>query len=232
MTATTAPAAATTEITASRSRRTSPLSGLFAGITGFVAPTMLWQWIEGDIKAEGPQAVVDALAASRVKMHVGTSLSWLVTIALIAFVVGYLRFLSTRVGEENGLVHAARLALTAGIGTMFVTNTMKALVVGGLPGAIDNAMYDVQDISTLHILTDQLQWVGWMGVVVTMAVTAVLVFRHRILPRWFGLVSAALATLVAGMTLVLGLPYSAGLAGPLWLIVASVVLLRATRRQA
>lgn len=231
MTATTAP---TTDFSVAtpRASRSFPLFGAVAGIAGFLGSAILWQWIEADVKAQGPQAVVDVLAASRVKMHVGASLSWIATFALIAFAIGYLRFLSQRVGEDHALVQTARLGLTAGVGTMFLTSALKSLTVGGLPGAVDAAMYDLQDVATLHVLTDQAQWVGWMGVVVAMAVTALLVFRERILSRWYGIFTAAFTLLVAGMTLVLGLPYSAGLAGPLWLIVSTVVLYRATRRAA
>jgi hypothetical protein len=212
-----------------RTSRSFPLFGAVAGLGGTIGSAILWLWIDGDVKDQGLDAVVDALTAARVQMHIGTSISWIAMIALIGFAVGFLKFLSDRVPE--GLVQTARLGLTAGVGTMIFTNSLKSLVVGGIPGGIDEAMYMPQDLATLHLLADQAQWVGWMGVVVAMAVTAVAAFRHGALPKWFGLFSAGLTALVAGMTLILGLPYSAGLAGPLWLIVGSVVMFRATRRE-
>lgn len=227
-TTSTAPAAtATGPAGRTRTSRALPLAALVAGVAGFAGPTFLWQWVEGSVKAAGPQAVVDLLESSRVAMHVGTSLMWLGLAALIAFGVQYVRWLADRVGEHDPLVQTVRLGFTAATGAMILTTGFRSLVVGGLPGAIDSAMYDVQDVSTLHILTDQAQWVGWMGVVVAMAATALLVLRRRVaLSRWYGIFTAALTTLVAGMTLVLGLPYSAGLAAPIWLVVSGVVLLR------
>lgn len=232
MTAVTVPTtAADLAVDPARTSRTMPLFAATAGITGFLGSAVLWLWVSPEIKQRGPEAVVEALAEARMSMHIGTSITWLSVFALIGFTVHYLRFLARGAGDASTLVHTARLGLTAGIGAMVVTTSLKAVVVGGIPGGIDAAMYDAQDVSTLHLLSDQLQWVGWMGVVVAMAVTAVLALRQRVLPRWFGILSGAFVTLVAGMTLVLGLPYSAGLAAPIWLLVAAVVLFRTRRRE-
>ncbi|WP_261575339.1 hypothetical protein [Frankia gtarii] len=59
----------------------------------------------------------------------------------------------------------------------------------------------------------------------------VLVFAHRVLPTWFGVVSAVLATVSIGATLGVGLPHSAGLLAPGWMLAASVVVFRARGSQ-
>jgi hypothetical protein len=227
---TTADAAATYD-PERRPMRAFPLAGALAGIGGFVGAAVLWTFADPAAKARGADALVDHLVRSRWAMHVGTSLTWLTIAALIVFAVGYLRFLGRRLGEDAGAVHTARLGLTAGIGTMILTTALRAIVVGGLPGTMDAPMYTAQDISTLHILADQAQWVGWMGVVVAMAASVTPIIRDRLLPRWFGIFTAGLVVVCAGMTLVLGLPYSAGLVATLWLVAGSVVLTRALRRE-
>jgi hypothetical protein len=214
-----------------RPMRGFPLAGALAGIGGFVGAAVLWTFADPAAKARGADALVDHLVRSRWAMHVGTSLTWITIAALIVFAVGYLRFLGRRLGEDAGAVQTARLGLTAGIGTMILTTAMRAIVVGGLPGMMDAPMYTAQDISTLHILADQAQWVGWMGVVVAMAASVTPIVRDRLLPRWFGIFTAGLVVVCAGMTLVLGLPYSAGLVATLWLVAGSVVLTRALRRE-
>jgi hypothetical protein len=208
-----------------------PLAGALAGVGGFVGAGVLWTFADPVAKARGAEAVVDHLVQGRWTMHVGTSLTWITTAALIVFAVGYLRFLGRRLGDDALAVQTARLGLTAGIGTMVLTTGMRAIVVGGLPGMVDAAMYSAQDVSTLHILADQAQWVGWMGVVVAMAASVAPIVRDRLLPRWFGIFTAGLVVVCAGMTLVLGLPYSAGLVATLWLVAGSVVLTRAVHRE-
>jgi hypothetical protein len=208
-----------------------PLAGALAGVGGFVGAGVLWTFADPVAKAPGAEAFVDHLVQSRWTMHVGTSLTWITTAALIVFAIGYLRFLGRRLGDDATAVQTARLGLTAGIGTMILTTGMRAIVVGGLPGMVDAAMYSAQDVSTLHILADQAQWVGWMGVVVAMAASVAPIVRDRLLPRWFGIFTAGLVVVCAGMTLVLGLPYSAGLVATLWLVAGSVVLTRALRRE-
>lgn len=56
--------------------------------------------------------------------------------------------------------------------------------------------------------------------------------KDRVLPKWFAVLSAVLTVFVLAMTLVLGLPYSAGLAAPVWLVATTGALLRMRKRLA
>jgi hypothetical protein len=58
-----------------------------------------------------------------------------------------------------------------------------------------------------------------------MAATAIGVFRYRIVQRWIGAVAILFSLMVAVFTLVLCLPYSAGIVAPPFLVLLSVALL-------
>jgi hypothetical protein len=93
-------------------------------------------------------------------------------------------------------------------------------------------MYTKQAVATLQILVDQFQYAAFWGMTLVMGAVAVLALVHRVLPRWYGALSALFATFVVLMTGVGGLPYSAGLVTPLFLIATSALLLRLRRRLA
>ena len=63
-----------------------------------------------------------------------------------------------------------------------------------------------------------------------MGAVVVLAFRHRTLPRWYGAVSAVVLVATLLMAFVLGLPYFAGLVGPVWIVVSAIVVLRHRNR--
>ncbi len=117
------------------------------------------------------------------------------------------------------------MALTAGVGAMFVGFGLKAAAAGGLTGGIDESFYTPTDAVVINTLAGQMQYVGWQGVAVAMAATVVAALRYRMVPVWIGVVGALFSLSVAGFTLVLGLPYSAGLAGPVFLVLLVVALL-------
>jgi hypothetical protein len=124
------------------------------------------------------------------------------------------------------------MALTASAGAMFVGFGLKAASAGGLEGGIDAAFYTHTDAVVINTLAGQMQWVGWQGVAVAMAATVVAALRMRIVPLWVGVVGALFTLFVLAFTLVLTLPYSAGIAAPVFLVLLAVGLLtsKAARR--
>ncbi|WP_261568019.1 hypothetical protein [Frankia gtarii] len=110
---------------------------------------------------------------------------------------------------------------------------LKHALAGGAPGGIDASFRTNIDIEVLvlGLVVSQMQYAVWWGVIAAAACAAVLVFAHRVLPTWFGVVSAVLATVSIGATLGVGLPHSAGLLAPGWMLAASVVVFRARGSQ-
>jgi hypothetical protein len=95
---------------------------------------------------------------------------------------------------------------------------------------MDSAMYPIETVAHLYVILDQLQYVSLWPLTFAMAAVAALWFQHRTLPRWFGILSGLMAGAAVLMALVPGLPYFAGLVGPLWLVASAVVVLRHRNR--
>ena len=87
-------------------------------------------------------------------------------------------------------------------------------------------MYTKEAVVTFQILVDQYQWAAYWTLALAMGAVVVLGLKDRVLPRWYAWLSAVLTAFVLGMTLVLALPYSAGVVAPVWLVATTVVLLR------
>jgi hypothetical protein len=113
-----------------------------------------------------------------------------------------------------------------------VAASFKAIVRGGLPSHGDHVMYTQEAVATLQILVDQFQYAAFWGMTLVMGAVAVLSLVDRVLPRWYGALSAVFTTFVVLMTAIGGLPYSAGLVTPLFLVATTVVLLRLRSRLA
>ncbi|WP_235949545.1 hypothetical protein [Candidatus Frankia alpina] len=83
------------------------------------------------------------------------------------------------------------------------------------------------DVQAVRGSCPLMQYAAWWGVIAAAACAAVLIFAHRVLQTWCGVVSAVLVTVSIGATLGVGLPYSAGLLAPVWMVAASVAVFRA-----
>lgn len=202
-----------------------PLYGVLGGVTGLAATMFTSQMIEPEVKAQGVDAVWNAFD-DRALVQAGASLGFVTVLLLVAFAAGYLRYLERTVGRDNTWVGATRLGLAGSIGAMTITFGMKAMLAGGMPGGVDENLYTRTDVTVLHLLVDQLQWVGWWGLAIAMMCAVPLTFRAKALPSWIGFVSAVFGAFVAFMTIGLALPYSAGVVGGLWLALASLSLIR------
>ncbi|HEU4676135.1 MAG TPA: hypothetical protein VFS29_09120 [Motilibacteraceae bacterium] len=200
-------------------------SGAVAGVGGVVAMLVLNMPFPTEQQAAGGvETVYDALDGQKA-VQIGASLGFVVAWALALFSVGFIGHLRRVLPQDSVLPALVRVALTASVGAMFIGFGARAAAAGGMPGGIDHGFYTHADTVVISTLAGQLQWVGWQGVCLAMAATAVAAFRHRAMPKWVGAIGALLTLAVAGMTLVLCLPYSAGIAGPVFLTALSVGLL-------
>jgi hypothetical protein len=209
-----------------------PWAGLVAGVTGIAATLVLNVAVPSkEVADAGVDAVYQTLD-NQTAVRVGASLGFVAAYALVLFAAGFARHVARRSPSGSLLPPVVRLALTAGVGTLIVGFGLKAAAAGGMPGGIDESFYTKTDSTVTALISSQMQWVGWQGVAVTMAAVAFGAFRYRIVSRWLGVVAAIFSAFVLVFTLVLCLPYSAGIAAPPFLVLLSLGLLASNNRRA
>jgi hypothetical protein len=211
-------------------------SGLVAGAALFVFPN-LGMVMDGSDEgtrtaAAGAGAVAEAAAKVGVQMQVGASLCFLGAVLVIVFGTGYARLLEQRLPGGHLLVAATRLATSAALGGLVLVGGLKLAVRGGLPDHMDHTMYVKDSVGWLLTFVEQIQYVPLWAFVPVLLGSAVVAFRDRALPRWFGAVSALFGLGAVVFLTVLGLPYFAGLAVPLWFVAASFAGVRQRTVQA
>ncbi len=197
-----------------------PIYGIVAGVAAIICTHFTSTSIPADVKLAGVEAVYGALG-DPLPVRLGASIGFFGLLALVAFAVGYLRFAGALAGEKDLWVSAMRMGFSGSVGALIVTHSLKAMLAGGMPGGIDQGLYTRTDVTVLHLLVDQLQWVGWWGVIIASGCTAGLGLRTKVLPRWIGWFSAVITALVAVLTIGFALPYSAGVVAGLWLVIAA-----------
>jgi hypothetical protein len=208
-----------------------PWWGVAAGALGLYATWFSFQQVSEDAKAEGSEAVYDALTSGQgVAIGLGARAGFAALVCLLIFGAGLVRFLQQRGAGRTLAFPVLKWSIPATAGAMVVTWSMKAMLAGGMPDGVDEAFYTHTDTTVLHLLVDQLQWTPWWGLVVGAGGLAVLALKERVLPRWIGWVSVVAVVLTALMTFSFALPYSAGVVTPPWLLVISLGLLRDARR--
>ena len=100
--------------------------------------------------------------------------------------IGFARHLARRTPRGSQLAQIATLALTAGVGTLIVGFGLKAAAAGGMQGGIDQDFYTKADSTVISTIAGQMQYVGWQGVAIAMAVTAIAAFKYGAFARWIG----------------------------------------------
>jgi hypothetical protein len=209
-----------------------PLAAAGAGITSFVFTSLTSRFMTDAETEGGVAAVYAAVEGDGTRTHLGVVAAFLCVGFLAVFAAGFGRFLAARAPQGSLAVQVARLGLTASVATVALAASLKAIYRDGLPDHGDSGMYTKEAVVTFQILIDQYQWAAYWTIALTMAAVVVLGLRDRLLPRWYAWLTAVLTAFVLGMTLVLALPYSAGVVAPVWLVATTVVLLRLRTRLA
>lgn len=209
-----------------------PVLGIVAGVGSLLNPFLNAPFIQDSAVYEaGYEAVFAELAGARIT-QVGAFVGYATCGLLLAFAVGFVRTMQRRVPGARDLHLALGMAFTAALATLAGGFMWKSVLASGLPGGTDAAFYTDVDVAVINTIEQQMIHAGFVPFVAVLAITAVLVLRHRALPRWTGLLSAVLASGVAVVTLAFNLPWSAGLVTPIWLLAVSVAMLRLRRREA
>lgn len=199
-------------------------AGLAASVLGVVSTSIVQGTPEPDVYDRGAQAVLDELDG-RVLLQVGASLACIAAFLLVPFLIGLTAHVRRTTPSGSGsaeLVRAGGSALVAGL---MITTSLRYVATGGLPGGIDADYYTATDSTAMVMLGSQMQFAGWLPGLLVTGVAAHAAVRHGLVARWAGVVIGLLTGLSAGMTLVLGLPYSAGVLVPVALLVLCAALL-------
>ena len=209
-----------------------PLAAAGAGISSFVFTSFTSRFMTDAETEGGVAAVYAAVENDGTRTHLGVVAAFLCVGFLAVFAAGFGRFLTARAPEGSLTAQVARLGLSASVATVALAASLKAIYRGGLPDHGDAGMYSTEAVVTLQILVDQYQWAAYWTIALAMGAVVVLGLKDGVLPRWYAWLSALLTAFVVGMTLVLALPYSAGVVAPVWLVATTVVLLRLRKRLA
>ncbi len=209
-----------------------PLAAAGAGVTSAVFTMFTSRFMTDSETEGGVAAVYAAVDGDGARTHVGVVAAFLCVIFLAVFAAGFGRFLAARAPHGSLAAQLARVGLGASVATVALAASLKAIYRDGLPDHGDAGMYTKEAVVTFQILIDQYQWAAYWTLALAMAAVVVLGLKDRVLPRWYAWLSALLTAFVVGMTLVLALPYSAGVVAPVWLVATTVALLRLRRRLA
>ena len=209
-----------------------PLAAAGAGVTSAVFTMFTSRFLTEAETAGGVAAVYAAVQDDGTRTHVGIVAAFLCVGFLAVFAAGFGRFLTARAPEGSLAASVARSGLSAAVATVALAASLKAIYRGGLPDHGDAGMYTEEAVVTFQILVDQYQWAAYWTIALAMGAVVVLGLRDRVLPRWYAWLSFVLTAFVLGMTGVLGLPYSAGVVAPVWLVATTVALLRLRSRLA
>lgn len=194
-----------------------------AGIVGIVASTTVTAVYRDDLAGDAPaiQAALGEQVARVLVFHVATMLCVLL---LPVFAAGLRRHLAARLPQDTLLpeVAAAGLLLVSVAGLVGTGLTTEFVMPPADPTLV------VPEASVVYG-----HWMGtvpwlWAGAGISGLAVAAAVLRHGAGPRWAGWLGGGLAAVTA-LLAVSPLQYMAGMTGPLWLLLTSMVLLASGR---
>lgn len=207
--------------------RTAGIAALVAAVVGGAATMFMDTSAVGEeIAANGGQPLVDKLNDGVAVLRLTCGIGLIGAVALLVFASSLQRRF-----EQTGLADLteARVidkAITGTVGAMFIGFGARAIMAGSLPDGIDGAFYSSEGSQAIYYVLNNFPYIAWMGLVVAAGATFLLGLRHKAVSKPV-MVIAGLAALVSGlMTLVLGLPYSSAIVGPVFLVAMAVSLLR------
>ena len=205
-----------------------PYAAIVSALAAGAAGTLLSQG-PGTFRSEGGQPATGFILAnltSELPVKIGAGLHLLGVVAAFAFLLGLTRFVAAHAPRSAEPLRWASIALLA---TGSLGAAIRYMAAGGIPGAMDSAMYTPEASATIAVLADQFASAAYLPALAVMTVVGVAAVRDRVLPVGVGAVTLLLAAASLAATLVLGLPYSSSLVYPLFALVVGVAGLLSRR---
>ena len=205
-----------------------PYAGIISALASGAAGMALSQG-PGTFRTEGGQpdtAFILANLAPELSVKIGAGLHLLGVAAAFAFLFGLTRFVGKHAPR---FAEPLRWASIAFVAAGALGAAMRYIAAGGIPGAMDSAMYTPEASATIAVLADQFASAAYLPVLAVMAVVGLAAVRDRVLPVAVGAVTLLLTTVSLAATLVLGLPYSSSLVYPLFALMVGVAGLLSRR---
>ena len=189
--------------------------GVVAGATGLAGNL---------IASHGPTSRFDAATAvaetSRGAQHVGTALGLASFAALLLVAAGWRRW-----AQERGVVAGSIApALTVAATLVLFGAGLRGAMAEYLPGGINADNFDEPGLYVLFMLHDTAPWFAWWGVLMMAGAVAWLSFAERAFSRWLGGFSALALIPPVGVMATSGAVAGGGFIGPIWLLLASLVI--------
>lgn len=198
-----------------------PLVAILAGVSGLAAGfTSLGQ----GVAQEDPDPYLLVESLDRARYHTSFLLGLVTFAALLVLVTALRRWADERAGGHLAAhTMATGLSVTATVG--LIATCMAGALALYLPGGADDGTMWTEGLLFYYLYLDFGMLIGWWGAMVAATASVVLAFSpSRILPRWFGVISAVLVALPLLPALFTGLPGLPGMFMPLWLLVLGATL--------
>lgn len=195
------------------------LWGVVAGVGGIVA-NLLGGDRSGltDEQLRSGAGVVPHL--DRAAYHLGAVAGWVAIAALVIVAAGWQR-LARRLSDDDIAWQVVPLGFVAAAGALTVGYGFKGALAEYLPGGANDDAFDPNGLYTMFVINDNAPWVGWWGVVVAAGACAWIALVRRRLPIVLGILSALAMVLPIAVLLGIGAAATAGITGPVWLVIAS-----------
>jgi hypothetical protein len=217
------PADVAADVDASRVRNRWPLFAIAAGVLA-IPGNMLS--LGGTMREDDPDLDAYVADLDRGKYHAAFLLLLASAACLVLLVSALRRWATERAGDRLAArVIPNALSITATLAV--IAAAMAGSLALYLPGGMDDGVMWSDGLKAAYLYLDFGALFGWWGAMLAAGASAILSFgRGRILPRWFGVVSAVLVAFPLAVAVITALPGLPGLFMPIWLIVFGVVLTR------
>jgi len=177
------------------------------------------------VSSHGNLSHLDAATAiaetDRAAQHIGTLIGMAAFVVLVLLASGWRRWAAS----GGGVVEQALAPAITVTATLVLLGTgLRGGMAEYLPGGINADNFDDNGLYVLFMLHDTAPWFAWWGVVAAAGLSAYLSFITRVVPLWLGILSTLTVLLPVAVMAMTGAVAGAGLIGPLWLTIASLVV--------
>ena len=170
---------------------------------------------------ERADAAMAVSALDRTGQHLGTIAGMGAFVSLLMLSAGWRRW----AGAWSGLAEQAMAPAFLVTATLVLFGTgLRGGMAEYLPGGTNDDNFVDEGLYVLFMVHDTAPWFAWWGVVVAAGLVVALSLGRRLLPRWLGVLSAVAVVLPVVVMVGSGAVAGAGLVGPVWLVLFSVVI--------